>query len=131
MPPVLSAAGSSPGASSAPLRVLIVEDHADLARLFADLFAIMGCVTDVALDVEGGIANARQYLPDLVFCDLRLPGGKDGCDFARELRADPDFPQIPLIAITGSTDASDFERAGRAGFDQVFAKPFKFREIQE
>jgi CheY-like chemotaxis protein len=116
---------------SSTLRILVIEDNAALARLFADMFGIMGCSTATALNADAGLDSAKTFVPDVVFCDLRLPGPKDGCDFARSLRAEPAFAHVPLIAITGSTDAADFERARWAGFDRVFAKPFKFREIQE
>lgn len=130
MPFAVPASAQADRASS-PLRVLIIEDNADLAQLFADMFSIMGCATNIALNADAGLANARQYAPDLVFSDLRLPGAKDGCDFACELRAEPGFERVPLIAITGSTDSADFDRARKAGFDRIFVKPFKFREIQE
>jgi CheY-like chemotaxis protein len=113
------------------LRVLVIEDNQDLARLFCDLLEVMGCETEMAFNAKSGIASARRVVPDLVFCDLRLPGEKNGFDVAQELRADPAFSRMQLIAVTGYSDADEQRRALEAGFDRVFAKPVKFAEIQE
>lgn len=113
------------------MRVLVIEDNQDLARLFCDLLQVMGCLTEVAFSGRSGLEVARRTKPDLVFCDLRLPGEKNGLDVARELRADPGFAGTPLIAVTGYVDPEEKKRALDAGFDRVFAKPIKFGEIQE
>jgi CheY-like chemotaxis protein len=113
------------------LRVLVIEDNPDLATLFSDIFKVLGCITDVALNAKTGLESALDNRPDLVFCDLRLPGEKDGCDFARDFRAETHFAHVPLIAVTGSGEEEDFVRARAAGFDQIFSKPFKFSEIQK
>jgi CheY-like chemotaxis protein len=131
--PKTSAKAGASAAMATPtaFRILVIEDNADLAKLFADMFGIMGCASEVALNAESGSEATIRSRPDLVFCDLHLPGSKDGFDFARDLRNDPSFAQVPLIAITGATESGVFERARKAGFDHIFAKPFKFREIEE
>jgi CheY-like chemotaxis protein len=113
------------------MRVLVIEDNQDLARLFCDLLEVMGCETEVAFNARTGLAGARRMIPDLVFCDLRLPGEKNGFDIAKEMRADDTLARIPLIAVTGYSDIDEKRRALDAGFDRVFAKPIKFAEIQE
>jgi CheY-like chemotaxis protein len=113
------------------MQVLIIEDNQDLARLFCDLLEVMGCTTEVAFNVRSGFESARKVKPDVVFCDLRLPGQKDGYDFAQEWREIPEFKHIPLIAITGFVDSDQHRRAMNAGFNRVFAKPVKFADIQE
>lgn len=127
-----SSTDNGPGSLPAfQLRVLVIEDNQDLARLFCDLLEVMGCETEMAFNAKSGIASARRVVPDLVFCDLRLPGEKNGFDVAKELRADPAFSRMQLIAVTGYSDADEQRRALEAGFDRVFAKPVKFAEIQE
>jgi CheY-like chemotaxis protein len=115
----------------APLRVLVVEDNQDLARLFCDLLDVMGCETDMAFTARSALDQARRNPPELVFCDLRLPGEKDGFDVAKELRADEALAGLRLIAVSGLTDVEEQKRAIDAGFDRVFAKPVKFAQIQE
>jgi CheY-like chemotaxis protein len=113
------------------LRVLVVEDNQDLAKLFCDLLEVMGCATDMAFNARAGLESARRTMPDLLFCDLRLPGEKDGFDLAAELRADPQLTHIPLIAVTGYDDADEHQRALQVGFERVFEKPVKFAQILE
>ncbi len=66
-----------------PMRVLVIEDNQDLAKLFCDLLEVMGCMTYSAHSARSGLECARKEVPDLVFCDLRLPGEKSGFDVAR------------------------------------------------
>jgi CheY-like chemotaxis protein len=113
------------------MRVLVIEDNQDLAKLFCDLLEVMGCATEVALNGKSGVELAKKSPPDLVFCDLRLPGEKDGFQVATELRADPCCERIPLIAVTGLSGPDEYHRAMSAGFDRVFEKPIKFAQIQE
>lgn len=113
------------------MQVLVIEDNQDLAKLFCDLLEVMGCVTQVAFNARAGIENARRLKPDLVFCDLRMPGEKSGVDVAAELRADPELKHIPLVAVTGYADASEQQRARDAGFDRIFEKPVKFAQLQQ
>lgn len=112
------------------VRVIVVEDNEDLAKLFCDLLQVMGCSTEAAFNARTALECIRSNSPDLVFCDLRLPGEKSGFDVARELRGDPAFAHIPLIAVTGFDDPAEHQRARQAGFEQVFDKPVKFSQIQ-
>lgn len=114
-----------------PFHVLIVEDNSDLAKLFSDLFGVMGCTSDIALNAKSGFEKALQNPPDLVFSDLRLPGDKNGFDLAKDFRTHKSLAGTPLVAVTGSCEPEDFVRAEKAGFDRIFTKPFKFAEIHK
>lgn len=114
-----------------PMRVLVIEDNQDLAKLFCDLLEVMGCITYSAYSARSGLECARKEVPDLVFCDLRLPGEKSGFDVAHELRSDPALKHIPLCAVTGYDDVREHQHALEAGFERVFEKPVKFAQILE
>ncbi|WP_334191137.1 response regulator [Noviherbaspirillum sp.] len=118
-------------APNPPARVLIVEDNHHLAQLFSDLLEVLGCTSDVALSARSGLDMVHKKRPDLIFCDLRLPGEMDGFGFAREFRSMSLSPFVPLVAVTGLCTAEDREKAMQAGFDRIFIKPLKFNEIQE
>jgi CheY-like chemotaxis protein len=109
---------------------LIIEDNRDLARLFSDLLGVLGCSCDVAASGQAGVSLALAHVPDLVFCDLRLPGDNDGFAVARMLRADPRTRDTRLIAVTGYDAAWVRTQAQEAGFDDVFGKPVKFAQVQ-
>jgi DNA-binding response OmpR family regulator len=122
---------SKTSTSAIAFHVLIVEDNSDLAKLFSDLFGVMGCTSDIALNAKSGFEKALQNPPDLVFSDLRLPGDKNGFDLAKDFRAHKTLSGTPLVAVTGSCEPEDFVRAEKAGFDRIFTKPFKFAEIHK
>jgi CheY-like chemotaxis protein len=113
------------------LRVLVIEDNQDLARLFCDLLQVMGCETEMAFNGRSGLESAMRNPPDLVFCDVRLPGEMNGIAVAQAFRRDARFTDIPLFAVTGFGGTHDRERAMNAGFNDVFTKPVKFAELQE
>jgi signal transduction histidine kinase/ActR/RegA family two-component response regulator len=112
-------------------RVLVVEDNRDFSQLFRDMLQIMGCDTDVASSARSGLDIARESMPDMIFCDIGLPGDMDGFDFARAVRADQELAHIPLVAVSGYTSPEDRQRAVSAGFDRICAKPVKFADISE
>jgi len=113
-----------------PLRALIVEDNCDLARLFGDLLEVLGCSVQIEWNAATGLRSAFDDPPDLVFCDLTMPGEKNGFDVAREIRANPSLDQTWLIAVTGYDTPETHALAREAGFDHVFSKPVKFAQIQ-
>lgn len=122
-------ANDSPGNGDRP-HVLIIEDNRDLARLFGDLVEILGCTVDIAWGGKSGLQLAVARKPDIVFCDITMPGEKNGLDVAREIRANPSLADTWLVAVTGSDDPETRDLARGAGFGQLFAKPIKFAQLQ-
>ena len=114
-----------------PVHTLIIDDNKDLARLFADILEVLGCTTSVAWAGEAGLAMAQEKMPDIIFCDVNMPGIKNGLDVAQEIRANKDFDETRLIAITGFNDPESVNEARAAGFDSVFGKPIKFAQLKE
>jgi|SRR5437762_5217159 len=104
------------------LRVLVVEDDPDSLELMTYLFRAFGHEAlgagsgDMALDV------ASTALPDLILCDLRLPG-MDGFELLAKLKADPGLKSIPVVAVTAYAMPGDKERVMSAGFDGYVSKP--------
>ena len=122
---------SAAGGEKPHLRVLAIEDNRDFAQLFRHMLEIMGCELDITSEARSGLKLAREIMPQLIFCDIGLPGDMDGFAFARALRADPALQQIPLVAVSGYNSPADVQRARDAGFDRVCGKPVKFADISE
>jgi PAS domain S-box-containing protein len=116
--PDAAAAGSGRGR-----RVLIVEDHADAAESMQLLLQLFGHEAETAQDGPAALEAVRRFRPDIVLCDIGLPGVMDGYAVARALRADPAFAGLRLIALTGYGQAEDQQRAQEAGFDMHLTKP--------
>jgi two-component system CheB/CheR fusion protein len=113
------------GARGAPAgaHVLVVEDNADAAETLRDALELEGVQVTLARDGAAALAAAQRHRPDLVVCDIGLPGALDGYAVARALRADPALRATPLVALTGYAGPEDRARALEAGFDRHLAKP--------
>jgi CheY-like chemotaxis protein len=114
--------------STASRRVLVVDDNRDAAESLAELVKMLGHAVEVAFDGANAVEMARTYRPDVVLCDLGLPG-MSGYEVARVLRADPSNG-VRLIAVSGYAQPEDIRRAIEAGFDGHVAKPCDLEHIE-
>ncbi|HSS78630.1 MAG TPA: response regulator [Thermoanaerobaculia bacterium] len=105
-----------------PRRCLLIEDHVDAAESLAMLLQLIGHEVEVAFDGAAGLVKARSLHPEVVLCDIGLPG-MDGYAVARALRAAPETSSAFLIALTGYGQDDDRRRALEAGFDAHLTKP--------
>ena len=117
--------GSKPGrpVGGKSLRILIVEDNRDAAESLRMLLELSGHEATTVHTRAAGVEAARQVRPDVVLCDIGLPGGMDGYAVARALRADPDQAVATLIALSGYAQEQDQRKARQAGFDRHLTKP--------
>lgn len=99
--------------------VLVVDDHADLRRLLRTWLEDAGALVQEAADGIDALEAVRSQRPDLILCDLQMPG-MDGCDFVEVVRTKLHL-DIPAIALTGTADpeAHTFE----SGFVRHLRKP--------
>jgi CheY-like chemotaxis protein len=104
-------------------RCLIIEDNVDAAESLSLLLQLIGHQAEVAFDGAEGVAKARGFRPEVVLCDIGLPGQLDGYAVARWFRADPELRSAFLIALTGYGQEEDRRRALEAGFDTHLTKP--------
>jgi len=118
----VEAAGGRPKAAREARRVLVVEDHLDTSETLRDLLELSGFEVEIAGSGTDGVAAARQFHPDVVLCDLGLPG-MDGYEVASTLRRDPATAAARLIALTGYGGEEDRRRSLEAGFDVHLTKP--------
>jgi PAS domain S-box-containing protein len=103
-------------------RVLVIDDNVDGAQSLKDVLETCGHEVQVAYDGPSGLEAARELEPDVIVCDIGLPG-MDGYAVARTIRAEPALREAQLVALSGYARPEDVERARDAGFDQHLAKP--------
>jgi PAS domain S-box-containing protein len=123
------AAAALPAAASPARRVLVIEDNADAAVTLQEALALEGHAVEVAFTGAEGVDRARASRPDVIVCDIGLPG-MNGFEVARTLRADPALVSTTLIALSGYALADDVEKARAAGFDLHLPKPADVGELQ-
>ena len=111
-------------------RVLVVEDNLDAAETLREMLLMWDHEVEVANDGPDGVVRARAFRPDVVLCDIGLPG-MDGYEVARALRADPSVSSAFLVAVTGYASPDDARRAAGAGFDLHLGKPVPIEVLEE
>ena len=112
--------------------VLVVDDIFSNRRMLREILTRANLtVIEAAHGVEG-IAAAKEHLPDLIILDIRMPV-MDGFQMIHQLKKEKALQEIPVIALTASTQRSDRKRILSAGFSAFLSKPVNmtalFREI--
>jgi hypothetical protein len=105
--------------TTALLRILVVDDNADSARMLKVLLRCEGHEARIAFDGPAAIETAKLFRQDVVLLDLTLPG-MSGAEAATELRCLPELSACRLVALTGHGE----ERLpSPSPFDHYFQKP--------
>jgi PAS domain S-box-containing protein len=123
--------GAEPAASNRRIRrrrVLIIEDNTEAADTLREVLELSGHEVQVAFDGPGGLRDAGAFHPDVVLCDIGLPG-MTGYEVARALRADERLRGTLLVALTGYSLPEDKRRASDAGFAHHVRKPPNLDEL--
>ncbi len=112
---------------AASLRILLVEDQAELAASIIDFLESEGHRLDYAADGRQGLEQALRGPYDVVLLDLRLPrlGGLDVC---RQLRATSER-HLPILMLTARDTLDDKIAGFDAGADDYLTKPFALEEL--
>ncbi len=109
-------------------KVLVVEDNVDVLRLISAQLSVEHSVF-LAQDGLQGLEMARRERPDVIVTDYMMPR-LDGVGLIKELRADPDTADTPIIMVTARGDLDDRLHARGAGADIHLTKPFSPRELR-
>lgn len=109
------------------VRVLLVEDHIDLAETVIDFLESMGCIVDYAADGMTGLHLAKNETFDVIVLDVMLPG-IDGLALCRQLR-EQHGGQTPIIMMTARDELNDKLAGFESGADDYLVKPFDLPEL--
>ena len=118
------------GKKSGKRRILVIDDIPDVAEIMCSLLRYLGNEVVSAPDGIKGLARAKEFQPDVIFCDIGLPG-VDGYEVARNLRRDERLQDVYLIAISGYAQPEDIERSKEAGFNRHVAKPVDLAKLEQ
>jgi len=112
------------------LRILVVDDNVDAAKMAAMLLRSWGHEVRTANDGPSALQRARGFHPHVVLLDIGLPD-MDGYEVARHIRRDANLKGVRLIAVTGYGQDSDRQRAKEAGFDVHMVKPVEHTDLKK
>ncbi len=115
--------------AAARRRILIIEDNLDAAETTRMLLEQEGHDVRTAHTGADGIAAARQFHPQVILCDIGLPG-VDGYQVARTMRRDQGFGTPFIVALTGYGRDQDRRQAQEAGFDMHLTKPIDMGSLR-
>ena len=111
------------------LRVLVVDDYADVADSLSLLLRLWGHEPLVTRDGPEALAAAPAFRPDVVILDIALPR-MDGYELARRLRELPGLEGLALLALSGYGEAEYQRRSKEAGFLAHLVKPVHPPELE-
>jgi CheY-like chemotaxis protein len=110
-------------------RVLVVDDKASSRELVRTLLESVGYGVSEAADGREAVSVASEVSPDLILLDLQMPV-LDGFGALQQLRADPRFEKLPIVALTASAMQGDREKAIAAGFTGYVSKPVRLAALR-
>ncbi len=109
-------------------RFLIVEDNRDAAELLEMLLTARGHHVTLCFSGDRALETALGNIPDVIICDLGLPG-LSGFEVAAQIRKRPQLDKTILLALSGYGRPDDIKRCKEAGFSAHLTKPADANQI--
>lgn len=110
------------------MRLLLIEDHRDIAANISEFFEARGTSVDHELEGEAGLRKALSESYDGIVLDLMLPG-LDGLSLCRQLRQ-AGRTRVPVLMLTAKDLLEDKIEGFEAGADDYLVKPFSLAELE-
>ena len=108
--------------------ILVIEDNEDIRENVAEILTLSDYKVLTAANGKEGVEAAQQNKPDLIICDIMMPG-IDGYGVLHVLHKEPQTQNIPFIFLTSKSERSDFRAAMEMGADDYITKPFAGNEL--
>jgi CheY-like chemotaxis protein len=110
-------------------KILVVDDMPESIRLVKKVLEARGYKVIEAQTGADAINTAQTEFPDLILMDVRLPGGIDGLEATRHIKALSQLAHIPILAMTASVRLEDMHWALDAGCVGFIRKPVDINEL--
>jgi two-component system cell cycle response regulator DivK len=111
-------------------RVLLADDQLAGREFVRATLEAVGYLVVEAVDGEAALAAARSIAPDLILLDIHMPL-RDGLSVVKELRSDPRFQSVPILALTATAMKGDRQKGLDAGFTEYLTKPLSVGALRE
>ncbi|MBE7551851.1 MAG: response regulator [Anaerolineales bacterium] len=129
IPTSTSVSRAHPQMKSQGPRILIVDDDPDIVIFASDRLEHLGFQVQIARNGIEGLKKTRTEKPDLLILDVMMPE-MDGYEVCRQLKADPETRQIPILMLTAKGQLPDKVRGFDIGADDYLAKPYENAELE-
>ena len=110
--------------------VLIIEDEADAAELFAEMMRVSGFRVRKTSSSAPAISMMTTEKPDVVLLDIMMPE-VSGMDILQQMRRDPALANIPVVVVSAKSMPADIKNGMEAGASTYLTKPVGFLELKE
>ena len=110
--------------------VLIIEDEADAAELFAEMMRVSGFRVRKTSSSTPALSMMTEEKPDIVLLDIMMPE-ISGLDILRQMRLDPVLANIPVVVVSAKSMPADIRNGLEAGASTYLTKPVGFLELKE
>jgi len=110
-------------------RILVVDDNTDVADSLGMVLRVLGAEVRVVYSGSAALKALDAFNPTVVLLDVGMPE-MDGYELARQIRQQPRFHEVKLIALTGWGQEDDRRRSRAAGFDHHLVKPVDIDVLQ-
>lgn len=111
-------------------RVLLIEDEPNIIEAISFILSRDGFTVHTHEDGATAFEKARSRPPDMIILDVMLPG-RSGFDILRDLRADPETRDLPVMMLTARGQTKDRELADRLGVSHFMTKPFSNSDVRD
>ena len=111
-------------------KILIVEDNEENRDALSRRLQRRGFQVVIATDGKAGVAMARSEKPDLILMDMNMPE-VDGWEATKQVKADPETADVPVIGLTAHAMGGDREKALAAGCTDYHTKPVELPKLLE
>jgi two-component system, sensor histidine kinase and response regulator len=109
-------------------KILVIEDEEYLREIVCEILRAEDCLVIDAEDGQIGIQKAREEIPDLIVCDIRMPT-IDGYEVLSQLRNHVSTQTIPFIFLSAKAAKEDRHLGRNLGADDYLTKPFTRQEL--
>jgi DNA-binding response OmpR family regulator len=109
-------------------RVLLIEDETNIIEAVSFIFSRDGWDVKTHSNGHDAMDAIRNTQPDLIILDVMLPG-RSGFEILRDIRADEDLADRPVLMLTARGQDRDREQAERYGASKFITKPFSNAEV--
>jgi DNA-binding NarL/FixJ family response regulator len=109
-------------------KIAIIEDELKLRENISEILQISGYSIVTADSGESGVALIQHEMPDLILCDIKMPG-KDGFWVLEQIRNMEKYASIPFIFLTAKVEHKDIRAGMGLGADDYITKPFSVRDL--
>ncbi len=110
--------------------ILLIEDNKEVLENTAEILEFSNYEVVTAENGMEGIAKAQEFRPDIIVCDIMMPG-LNGYEVLETLNKDDETAGVPFIFLTAKSEMKDMRKGMAQGADDYIIKPFDEEELLE